>query len=93
MNIQIKGLEVHENNGSHIPLFVCQVCKKTIDKTNNKCLAFSNSTEGVIAHAKCMGEVKNNKTVYPKSEHLEHFLFNLIHNIGVEPKQFPLEFE
>lgn len=93
MKIQIKGLEVHEGEGSNAPFFVCQVCQKPIRQSSNfDAMIFYNKKEGVIAHKKCMNEVNDNGKLYPSSEELPHFLFNLLHNTNVKPEKLEIDF-
>lgn len=90
MAIKIAGLEIHEKSGKYAPFFVCQVCDQPI--RNNRCLVFHNDIKGVVAHAECMSQVTDNHKIYPMSEPIDYFLFNLIHNTGAKPKEFPYEF-
>ncbi len=49
-------------------------------------MIFWNDKKGVLAHKNCMGKHPSDNS-YPSSEELETFLFNMLHNSRINPKE------
>ena len=84
------------NNGKHGPVIMCDVCNKRIEKTDECHVIYKEATDCSIekqvlfAHAEeCHKRLEDQLgKVYGGWNHLEHYIYWLLQNIGYEsPEQ------
>lgn len=83
VNLKIK---IEEHNGLY-PYIECDICRKNIIQTDENGMIFRNDKDGMVAHKKCMEKLLNNKELYPYSEELEPFFYDLLFNSKITPKE------